>query len=82
MFARGARESGATVVGISARLTTTMQSMKATLETLVDIGMREKVGVIIHGAPVSEGSAKEAGAARNPRNASRTVALVEKLVAK
>ncbi len=50
------------LVGMSALLTTTMPSMKSTIEAMKEAGVRDKVKVIIGGAPVSQAYADEIGA--------------------
>jgi 5-methyltetrahydrofolate--homocysteine methyltransferase len=52
----------ATVIGMSALLTTTMKHMKATIDALVAAGARNQIKVIVGGAPVTEGFAAEIGA--------------------
>jgi 5-methyltetrahydrofolate--homocysteine methyltransferase len=52
----------APIVGMSALLTTTMPQMKKTIEALQKAGLRDKVKVMIGGAPVTESFAKEIGA--------------------
>src|SRR5574338_253028 len=47
------------VIGLSALLTTTMGSMKSTLEALDAAGQRPKVKVIVGGAPVTEDFARQ-----------------------
>jgi 5-methyltetrahydrofolate--homocysteine methyltransferase len=47
---------------MSALLTTTMPSMKATVEALTEAGLRDKVKVIIGGAPVTAAFAQQVGA--------------------
>jgi len=76
-FASVARESGATLVGMSALLTTTMKNMKSVIEALEDVGVRQKVKVMIGGAPVTEAFAKEIGADGYAPDASRAVALAK-----
>lgn len=56
------RESGAQLVCLSALLTTTMLNQKEIVDTLVAEGLRDKVKVMIGGAPVTESYAKEIGA--------------------
>jgi len=80
-FAAAARENGAHVVGLSALLTTTMQSMSSTIEALEDLGIRENVKVILGGAPVTDSYAKDIGADGYAPDASRAVRLVEELLA-
>ena len=47
---------------MSALLTTTMLAMKDTIDVLVEEGLRDKVKVIVGGAPISDEFAKEIGA--------------------
>jgi 5-methyltetrahydrofolate--homocysteine methyltransferase len=50
------------IIALSALLTTTMPNMKATIEALRAAGLRDKVKVMIGGAPVTEAYAKQIGA--------------------
>jgi 5-methyltetrahydrofolate--homocysteine methyltransferase len=68
------------VIGISALLTTTMGSMKNTLEALDAAGKRSKVKVIVGGAPVTEDFARRIGADGYAPDASRAVALAKSLI--
>jgi len=61
-FVAGVEEHGATIVGISALMTTTMPGMKRTIDALVKAGLRERVKVMVGGAPVSQAFADEIGA--------------------
>jgi 5-methyltetrahydrofolate--homocysteine methyltransferase len=79
-FAQAVRESGAQLLGMSALLTTTMQNMKATVEAIEDLGLRDKVKIMIGGAPVTEAYAKEIGADGYAPDASRAVALAKSLI--
>lgn len=56
------KESGAKVVCLSALLTTTMISQKDAIDALKEAGVREKVKVMVGGAPVTQGFADEIGA--------------------
>jgi len=47
---------------MSALLATTMVQMKATVEPLVEAGLRESVKIMIGGAPVTHAYAKQIGA--------------------
>jgi 5-methyltetrahydrofolate--homocysteine methyltransferase len=60
---------------MSSLLTTTMQSMKSTIEALEDLGVRRQVKAIVGGAPLTEAFAKEIGADGCAPDASRAVAL-------
>lgn len=61
-FASGIKEKNPDVVGMSALLTTTMLVMKDTIEVLEEEGLRDKVKVIVGGAPVTKEFAEEIGA--------------------
>ena len=61
-FVEAVKEHDATIVGISALLTTTMGAMKDTIDALTEAGYRDKVKVIIGGAPVTQKYADEIGA--------------------
>jgi len=50
------------MVAMSALLTTTMEQMKVTIEALAYSGLRDRVKVIVGGAPVSQSYAHEIGA--------------------
>lgn len=68
------------VIGISALLTTTMGSMKTTLDALDAAGKRPKVRVMVGGAPVTEDFARHIGADGYAPDASRAVALTKSLI--
>jgi 5-methyltetrahydrofolate--homocysteine methyltransferase len=68
------------VIGLSALLTTTMGSMKTTLEALDAAGKRPKVKVIVGGAPVTEDFAHRINADGYAADASRAVALTKSLI--
>ena len=61
-FVEAVREHNADIVGMSALLTTTMPSMTATVEALTEAGLRDKIKVLIGGAPVTQAYADEIGA--------------------
>ncbi|MFQ6067443.1 MAG: corrinoid protein [bacterium] len=61
-FIETAREKKADVVGLSALLTTTMPSMKDVVKAVGDSGLKDKVKVMIGGAPVTQNYADEIGA--------------------
>jgi corrinoid protein of di/trimethylamine methyltransferase len=71
---------GADLVALSALLTTTMPNMKTTIEELKKAGMREKVKVIIGGAPVTQQYADQIGADGFSDNANGAVSLARRLV--
>lgn len=61
-FVEAMDSNAADILGMSALLTTTMPMMKETLAALEGDGRRDKVKVMIGGAPVSRGYAEEIGA--------------------
>lgn len=80
-FVNAVREKGATVVAMSALLTTTMPSMKSTIEALKTAGVRDKVKVIIGGAPITQKYADEIGADGYSESAPGAVTLTKKQLA-
>ncbi len=71
----------ANIVAMSALLTTTMPSMKTTIDALKAAGVRDKVKVLIGGAPITQKYADEIGADGYSENAVGAVALAKKSVA-
>ena len=61
-FAQKARELEADIVAMSALLSTTMPAMGKTIEALQRAGIRDKVKVMIGGAPVTKEYAHQIGA--------------------
>lgn len=72
---------GPLVIGMSALLTTTMPSMTGTIKALQEAGLREQVKVMIGGAPVTDGFAKQIGADGYSPDASSAVRLARSLLA-
>ncbi len=66
---------------MSALLTVTMPAMKTTIEALNQAGVREKVKVMVGGAPVTPEYAAEIGADGYADNASTAVAKARELIA-
>ena len=61
-FVAAVQEKEASVVAMSALLTTTMPAMKTTIDALRHAGVRDRVKILIGGAPVSQEYAAEIGA--------------------
>jgi 5-methyltetrahydrofolate--homocysteine methyltransferase len=80
-FTNAIAEKKATIVAMSALLTTTMGSMKTIVEAIKSAGLRDKVKIIIGGAPVTDKYASEIGADGYSSNANGAVALARKLMA-
>ena len=78
-FAQAVREHSAKILGMSALLTTTMPNMKATIEALEDLGIRDQVKVMIGGAPVTNDYAQQIGADGYAPDASRATSLANSL---
>jgi 5-methyltetrahydrofolate--homocysteine methyltransferase len=67
------------LIGMSALLTTTMPMMKSTIDALVDAGLREKVKVMVGGAPVTKDYADDIGADGYASDAGSAVELARSL---
>ncbi|HID61343.1 MAG TPA: cobalamin-binding protein, partial [Anaerolineae bacterium] len=50
------------LVGMSALLTTTREAMKVTIEAIAQAGLRDRVKIMVGGAPVTARFAEEIGA--------------------
>ena len=61
-FIAAIKEADADIVGASALLTTTMLQQKKLIEAIEEAGLREKVKVMVGGAPLTKTFAKEIGA--------------------
>jgi corrinoid protein of di/trimethylamine methyltransferase len=79
-FVDAVKEHEADILVMSALLTTTMGYMKDVIAALEAAGIRDKVKVMVGGAPVSEQFAREIGADGYSDNANSAVALAKKLM--
>jgi len=79
-FIAAVKEKGANIVAMSALLTTTMPSMKTTVDALKQAGVREKVKILVGGAPVTQKYADEIGADGFSESAAGAVAAARKAV--
>jgi len=79
-FVKKVTELKPDIVGMSALLTTTMPSMKTTIDALTAAGLRNHSKVIIGGAPVTETYAQQIEADGFSPDASRAVNLVNGLL--
>lgn len=57
-----AAKQGAQIIGLSALLTTTMPAMKKVIDVFKESGIRDKVKIMVGGAPVTQEYADEIGA--------------------
>ncbi len=80
-FAEAIKEHAPNIVALSALLTTTMPSMKDTIDALTAAGVRDQVKVIIGGAPVTQAYADEISADGYAPDAASAVDLVSGLIA-
>lgn len=80
-FIQAVKERGTNILGMSALLTTTMAHMPEVIEVLKENGLREKVKVMIGGAPVTQEYADEIGADGYAPDAASAVELAKRLVA-
>ena len=78
-FVETAEAEGASVVGLSALLTTTMSGMKDVVELVKSKGLEGKVKVIIGGAPLSQAFADDIGADGYGYDATNAVDIVKSL---
>jgi corrinoid protein of di/trimethylamine methyltransferase len=79
-FIAAVRETGADLLGLSALLTTTMGVQRKVIEELTEAGLRDRVKVMVGGAPVSGQWAQEIGADGYAEDAAGAVALARQLV--
>jgi 5-methyltetrahydrofolate--homocysteine methyltransferase len=78
-FVEAVKQEEPNVVGMSALLTTTMPKMKNTIEALAEAGLREKVKIMVGGAPVTKQYADEIGADGYAPDAGSAVELARSL---
>jgi 5-methyltetrahydrofolate--homocysteine methyltransferase len=79
-FIASAQKENATVIGMSALLTTTMPVMKRTVELLKEKGLTARIRTIIGGAPVSKEFAQKIGADAYGYDSTNAVESVKRLV--
>ena len=81
-FVKTVQEKNANIVALSALLTTTMPSMKTTIDALKAAGVRDQVKVLIGGAPITQKYADEIGADGYSDNAAEAVKLARRCIGK
>jgi 5-methyltetrahydrofolate--homocysteine methyltransferase len=79
-FAAAVKEHKPDIVGMSTLLTTTMMRMKSTIEELAKEGLRDKVKVIVGGAPITQDFADDIGADGYSQDASTAVELCDRMM--
>ncbi len=80
-FVKALQENNAQILCLSALLTTTMNYMKDIINALESSGIRDKVKIMIGGAPISNAFAKQIGADGYSDNANSAVTLAKSLMA-
>ncbi|MDZ4654982.1 MAG: corrinoid protein [Coriobacteriia bacterium] len=78
-FVDAAESQQADVIAMSTLMTTTMARMRDVVDLLEDRGLRDRVRVIVGGAPVSAGFAREIGADAYGTDAAAAMRIVREL---
>ena len=71
---------GVDVVGLSALLTTTMPAIENTIRAIEESGLRERIKIIVGGAPVTAEYARQVGADGYAADASQAATLARELI--
>lgn len=79
-FIEKLKEIDADILALSALLTTTMQNMKKVIEDIEETGLRNRVKIIVGGAPVTDEYAQTIGADGYGSDAIRAVSLAKSLL--
>ena len=79
-FVAAVKDSNANLVGASALLTTTMLQQQKIIEALQEAGLRDRVKVMVGGAPVTQSWADKIGADGYAEDAISAVVLAKRLV--
>jgi corrinoid protein of di/trimethylamine methyltransferase len=73
VFVDAIKEHKATLIGMSALLTTTMPKMGETINAIKEAGIRDQVKILVGGAPITAAFAQEIGADGYASNAASAV---------
>lgn len=68
------------ILALSALLSTTMSTMEATIQALKAAGLRERIKIMVGGAPISQAFCEKIGADGFAPDASRAVTLAKALI--
>jgi len=79
-FIDAVEEHEAPLMGMSALLTTTMPNMGKTIEAFIDADLRDKVKIMVGGAPVTQDFADDMGADGYGKDAVACVTLAKRLM--
>lgn len=77
-FIEAVKAKNATIVAMSALLTTTMPAMRATIEAFKEAGLRDQVKIFVGGAPITQEFADNIGADGYSENAPGAVTLAKR----
>lgn len=72
---------GPVIVGMSALITPVLDEMEAVIKAINEAGIRDRVKIMVGGAPITPGFAKEIGADGMAEDAAAAVTLAKKLLA-
>lgn len=78
-FVKEVEDKDPHIVGLSALLTTTMPEIGNVIKALKDAGLRDKVTVMIGGAPVNEGYVKEVNADYYAKDAAQAASIAKEV---
>lgn len=81
-FVEAVKEKDATIVGISALMTTTMPGMKRTIDALIREGLRDQVKVMVGGAPVNQAFCDDIGGDGYAKDSTAAVVRAKVLMGK
>ncbi len=79
-FIEAIKEFEPNIVGMSALLTTTMRAMEHTIKALEEAGLRDRVKVMVGGAPVTQAFADQIGADGYASNAAAAADLAKSFI--
>jgi 5-methyltetrahydrofolate--homocysteine methyltransferase len=79
-FVDAARQKNAQIIAMSSLLTTSMASMRETINSLKDSGLRDKVKIMVGGAPVTQDFANSIGADAYAKDAASAVDKARELI--
>jgi 5-methyltetrahydrofolate--homocysteine methyltransferase len=79
-FIEGIKKEKPDVLGLSCLLTSTMPAMASVIQELKEVGLRDKVKVIVGGAPITDMYAKKIGADAFGDTAKEAVDVVSSLI--
>jgi 5-methyltetrahydrofolate--homocysteine methyltransferase len=79
-FVESAGSGEVDIIAMSALLTTTMTTMRAVIDALKESGLRDKVSVMIGGAPITDAFAEEIGADGSAPDAGQAAKLAKSFV--